>query len=1401
MPVGTRPVPLGWLRTDAPLRALLTSSTVRTAFAADIRFQLLGPEAGGMRWESGFLFDDMRIAIPVADPSKLEEAPLLVGETAIQFRWRTYEVGAGSRLQLLPGMHVATGEVPGFTALAFRVLAAPNDVPTLHLSSSFVEVLVRCQWGEFLQDSRAPAPPGLARVFGSSAGDVVFGYTGESREDTWDEHYLLNGFLEVKDLVSWPVGMTFDATRAQLTLPAARAASSLEHLRHTLRILFDQHAIPPGTLETSPGDLLFQLAPGKSWQFLAVVEHQLVDVLPGASFTAPTLRNDRRWVVVQEVRFLAPASLKASLLAQETEALQLQTPVGGTALIGNSAYGYLGSGMRSLLAKGTPSALDALPAGTMLVEASAIHWLKEVPVGASAATALQYLPSGTQLATLSRPEDYAPTDPRDPAWLLLQMPFVGRMQNQSHDALEPTATPPPLLQIDPVLNLHRRRSSPSVLPPLVLALTAWAESTPTTVTFSSFDAAVGRTWSRLDPRALEESWFYVQKPVFELPPTGLQSVLASLPDTPARLGRPSTLGLLYQGRRKFYPPKTDPDGETSWGDLTAEQLVWRPGHLQVLQAVSSVSPASTPPYGWLATGLQLASGLLRRTVASSSATRHHAAATVLPLLLAGAPVPTALAVSPFLSLEFRPAPPLSETALRIVVAELLCLDAATGRLRPVASQNWELGDRAEVRRFAATWARETHLRLSPASPVAVLRFREVSQNVGPSIGSKAVLVTSYDFGLVPGIQQPRTLAKRVFRLRSSVAELRFRDGRFGGREIPSTLRPFEVAPPQTNGLQPIHLTARPAAQTTGTAWPWGLSALRTSVQYTQGKEGVIGRLDDSGTEGLSLWWQSLQHGVQYRTGLSGEPAAGLPPVFRAGAIRSLLPVLPDPPLPTVDAAAILKSREPRIARHQPILPGSVRTTLVGARPGVFLSMRHQLLRQSGITLTQDQPQKALVSGSVPVQHRAPRPVPLPPNHADARDAALRPWASWFEPDVGLLARTCPADEAFFAASGSEPAHRLQMKIVCPSHGEIPSDWNGSITVDVALDGPLARMEEWKVALQIERGGRTLRYPSQEPATGGPGRYLFQLVEESAEAQMLRAILQDMRAGDVLVVNALVTRAQGTEGFHQMLTLPFRLVDEKAQRLPLEPFFVLFEDPEYNRQIASSAKHATGFVKTMDNGQQTIHTVTLATDRTEYNADGQLALRYDWDDDTVGHSAFLSIELIDATGVSRPLLIGTGFAKQIPVSARTLRQLSLLDFYEGREPVRLAGGETLSLKLTIRPGPRGVIEPIIIVLTVDVAIEPVTPAPQAAYALLRRQVIEGRTQVECVRFAWSPPASRIELVCPDDLRTQIVRRRAVFLWTDTARALAATGYAVQKITLTGSTHFPALNVLERVDCDP
>jgi hypothetical protein len=653
-------------------------------------------------------------------------------------------------------------------------------------------------------------------------------------------------------------------------------------------------------------------------------------------------------------------------------------------------------------------------------------------------------------------------------------------------------------------------------------------------------------------------------------------------------------------------------------------------------------------------------------------------------------------------------------------------------------------------------------------------------------------VTGYGFGLVPGIQPPRTLARRVFHLRSPVPQLRFRDGRFGGAEVPHAVRPFELAPPQTTGLQPLYLNARPTAQSVETTWPWGFAGLRASVQYTDGKEGVVGRTEASIPDDMALWWQSLQQAVQYRSALGPDPAAGLPPDFRSAPIRSLLPVLPDAPLPALDPAEILGP--PGAARwRQPVLPGAVRTTLVGARAGAFLSLRPQLTRQSGFDASLGRPQqgKSLTSGSVPVQHRAPRPVSLPPNDPGARHHALRPWASWFEPARGLLARTAPSDEAFFAAFDDEPAHRLQIKIVAPARGQIDSAWDGVVVANVALDGPQSSIDGWILELALQHGGRTVRYTVEAPAGHGPGTYRFR--PHSEDAELLQGLLASLAPGELIELIARVTRVAGADGFYQKLAFPMRAADERAQPLPLEPFFVLFEDPEYDRLLASPSKNSTGLVKTREEGKPRLRAVTLSTDRTEYDPSSELAVRYDWDDDRT-HATELFVDLVDATGLARPLtLLGT---RAIPMEAHKLRTFSLRELVDGGAPVRLESGGTLVLRLKISPETDVVLDEAAIVLAVNVSTEPVTPVPQAAYALLRRQVIGTETQVECVRFAWSPPATRIELVCPADLRTGIVRRRAVFLWTDTARTGTATGFAVQKIALTGATHFPEPDVLER-----
>jgi hypothetical protein len=457
-----------------------------------------------------------------------------------------------------------------------------------------------------------------------------------------------------------------------------------------------------------------------------------------------------------------------------------------------------------------------------------------------------------------------------------------------------------------------------------------------------------------------------------------------------------------------------------------------------------------PPYGWHFTGLQiLSSNLSTNKTDVGNKLQRYAAATLLPALLKLKgqvnEIPLSFAVSPYLGLEFRPAS--KAVVLQLVFAELLCLDRASGGLLPAASHFWELQGEEDVPKLteedvyqlSQEWAVETHRRLCPESPVAILRFRKINKNIESTSNTTAPLTTTYSFAIVTNIQLPEKLSKRVFRLRSTVSQLRFREGQFGGHQLPADIQSFELAPPQVTGVQPIYLTEFSQPKVPD-SWSWGLSALTMSVQYTQDKEtktvvGAIGSAvtNSSGNgngQSVTLWWQAPQRFVQYRSTLhSDRPTAGLPPHFRASAIKSLLPVVPNLPLPVIAPSQLVESSSGEVERWQPTLPGKIRYLMLGDRSGVMFAVRNQVLRQSGLKLNGTQPQvgEVMVSGSIPIQHRMPRPVPLPANRQlppnllvpanPNAEYALQTWASYFDPTHNLLVTPSPADEAFFAECG------------------------------------------------------------------------------------------------------------------------------------------------------------------------------------------------------------------------------------------------------------------------------------------------------------------------------------------------------------------------------------------------
>ncbi|HWT92454.1 MAG TPA: hypothetical protein VN238_05625, partial [Solirubrobacteraceae bacterium] len=264
-------------------------------------------------------------------------------------------------------------------------------------------------------------------------------------------------------------------------------------------------------------------------------------------------------------------------------------------------------------------------------------------------------------------------------------------------------------------------------------------------------------------------------------------------------------------------------------------------------------------------------------------------------------------------------------------------------------------------------------------------------------------------------------------------------------------------------------------------------------------------------------------------------------------------------------------------------------------------------------------------------------------------------------------------------------------------------------------------------------------------------------------------------------------------FRQTLTFPLLIAGEADAPAPLEPVYVHFEDPEYNRLLASApARKATTVETVVGEGERAVEvsrTFALAADRRQYDPRARMAVRWDWEGPPLaGAHARLRIRSVDENGVARTLLPvpADETLEDLEAGALVLLQLDRLVEHATGRPATLLPGQSVELSLTLTDAAGADLGAVFLV--VDVVEDPVTPVPEAAYGLLRTL---GGGHVECIRFAWSPDPTRVELVCPADLASDVVRRRAVFHLTDTHRTGAKPTYAIQKIARDGATHIPRL----------
>jgi hypothetical protein len=673
---------------------------------------------------------------------------------------------------------------------------------------------------------------------------------------------------------------------------------------------------------------------------------------------------------------------------------------------------------------------------------------------------------------------------------------------------------------------------------------------------------------------------------------------------------------------------------------------------------------------------------------------------------------------------------------------------------------------------------------------------------------------------------PASPVRRARALRVEPPLLRFAEGQFGGSSMPTSAQAFEVAPPQTRGVQAIYMNKLPQSE-----WPWGMSALRLTVRYTRGRTGVVGasplKADGTDAPEVRLWWSVASHAVQFAL---PEKSKLLPRNFRAKAIQSLLPSATRAPLPPLaelkltggaangdgnqEAAESGETPAPqRFTAWQPVLPDSHTYFIVGARAGAPLLIRNFLICQSGPP-SSDESGSVHASGAIPVQHRMPRPIPIPPNDAGARSLALQTWASHFSPTQNLLASANPTDNAFIS---TESPIGMQVELVAPTDGIIGLDSDGDLVFAAeSSDGkPLLPEDQsdWKVQLELTAEGRRLAYAPNRKSDDKPDRHRFSSVGSAPPPALVKQFLAGLPHGASVVakmrLEPRVEELKIKKGYQQTLSFPLRAAQPAQVPLPLRPVFAQFEDPEYNRRLASEAAHTSGaFVDTggrTDTGElkdTRRHDLTLAADRREYNPTSEMFFvlfapnlsapkpseeakpkpgeeaKPKPSEEAKFKSAKFKLRKIKAGGKR----IAFDLKADSSVELFALRTINLGAVTD----TSLSPGDTLllSVEMPVFGDTTGKTE-VLLELRLDVVAQPVIPAPEAGYALLRTG---GGAAVACVRFAWGPQAARVELTNPDDLTREVVRRRAVFHLIDVGRAGHAGRYALQKITHSGSTHF-------------
>lgn len=299
-------------------------------------------------------------------------------------------------------------------------------------------------------------------------------------------------------------------------------------------------------------------------------------------------------------------------------------------------------------------------------------------------------------------------------------------------------------------------------------------------------------------------------------------------------------------------------------------------------------------------------------------------------------------------------------------------------------------------------------------------------------------------------------------------------------------------------------------------------------------------------------------------------------------------------------------------------------------------------------------------------------------------------------------------------------------------------------------------------------------------------------KDNAAQDALSRMMSATVHGDTLwfELNVQTEKFSGTiEGPPLTARLPVFRIRSSELPAPLTTMFCNFEDPEYSRRLSSPTSRATKNIRqVLPATSQSTYSITLALDRQEYNASSTFFLLVDAPAGIPTGDIHLEINRIRPDGIKT--LVGPAI-DDFPIRQLVDLRFGAKDSWSHHSlqfKAPLAAGD--KVEFTLKPK-SPLDDRVTIVLSVQIVGDLVTPPPEAGYALLRRLTEVPTAAVECVRFAWSPPANRIELIDPADLLRDSVRRRAVFQWYDTVRSTTSAFFGLQKLSPNGSTLIPVL----------